>query len=67
VDLARCEPIYEELPGWQTDIGDIRRFEDLPIEARTYVERLEELLNCPVSVISVGERREQTIIIKELL
>ena len=67
VELAKCEPIYEELPGWQTDIGDIRRFEDLPIEARTYVKRLEELLNCPASVISVGERREQTIMIQELL
>ncbi len=65
--LARCEPLYEELPGWQTDISDIRRFEDLPGEARTYVERLEELLNCPVSIISVGERREQTIMVKELL
>ncbi|MCK4362977.1 MAG: adenylosuccinate synthase, partial [Dehalococcoidia bacterium] len=42
--LARCEPLYEELPGWQIDISDIRRLEDLPVEARTYVERLEELL-----------------------
>lgn len=65
--LARCEPLYEELPGWHTDISDIRRFEDLPGEARTYVERLEELLNCPASIISVGERREQTIMVKELL
>jgi len=65
--LARCEPLYEELPGWQIDISDIRRFEDLPGEARTYVERLEELLNCPASIISVGERREQTIMVSELL
>jgi len=65
--LARCEPLYEELPGWQTDISDIRRFEDLPGEARTYVERLEELLDCTASIISVGERREQTIMVKELL
>ena len=66
-DLARCEPLYEELPGWQTDISAIRRFEDLPGEARTYVQRLEELLDCPASIISVGERREQTIIVQELL
>ncbi len=65
--LARCEPLYEELPGWQIDISDIRRLEDLPVEARTYVERLEELLNCPASIISVGERREQTIMVSELL
>jgi len=66
-DLARCEPLYEELPGWQTDISAIRRFQDLPREARTYVQRLEELLDCPASIISVGERREQTIIVQELL
>lgn len=65
--LARCEPLYEELSGWQIDISDIRRLEDLPVEARTYVERLEELLNCPASIISVGERREQTIMVSELL
>jgi adenylosuccinate synthase len=65
-DLARCEPIYEELPGWKTDISDIRRFEDMPVEARKYVERLEGLLQCPASIISVGERREQTIVVSEL-
>jgi adenylosuccinate synthase len=66
-ELARCKPLYEELPGWQTDISDVRRFEDLPREARNYVQRLEELLDCPASIISVGERREQTIMVQELL
>ena len=65
--LARCEPLYEELPGWQTDISPIRRFKDLPREARNYVKRLEELLDCPASIISVGERREQTIMVSEPL
>jgi len=65
--LARCEPLYEELPGWQTDIRGTRRIKDLPGEARTYVKRLEELLDCPASIISVGERREQTIIVSEPL
>ncbi|MEA1959059.1 MAG: adenylosuccinate synthase [Chloroflexota bacterium] len=63
--LERCEPVYEELPGWQVDVTEARRFEDLPAEARSYVRRIEELLNCPASIISVGERREQTIIVKE--
>jgi adenylosuccinate synthase len=63
--LARCEPIYEEIPGWGADITKIRRLRDLPAEARSYVKRIEELLNCPASIVSVGERREQTIIVKE--
>ena len=64
--LARCQPVYEELPGWSADIRDVRRFDDLPAEARAYVRRLEELLGCPAALISVGERREQTIIVREL-
>ena len=63
--LARCEPIFEELPGWGDDITGIRSLRDLPTEARSYVRRVEELLNCPASIVSVGERREQTIIVKE--
>lgn len=63
--LARCEPIYEEIPGWGADITKARRLRDLPSEARSYVKRIEELLNCPASIVSVGERREQTIMVKE--
>ncbi len=59
--LDKCQPIYEELPGWQIPISDIRQFDQLPSEARQYVARLEELISCPVSIISVGMRREQTI------
>jgi len=59
--LEKCQPIYEELPGWQTPISDIRDFERLPAQARQYLCRLEELIACPISVISVGMRREQTI------
>lgn len=59
--LARCQPVYEELPGWQAPITDIQHFEQLPPRARQYVIRLEELISCPISIISVGMRREQTI------
>jgi adenylosuccinate synthase len=59
--LARCQPVYEELPGWQVDTSDIRRYEDLPVEARQYLSRLEELISCPIKLVSVGQRREQTI------
>ena len=61
-DLARVDPVYETLPGWQTDITDVRRYEDLPEPARAYVERLGQLVGRPVGVVSVGPDREQTII-----
>ncbi len=59
--LERCQPIYEELPGWQTATSDIRHYEQLPVEARQYLARLEEFVSCPVKLISVGQGREQTI------
>jgi adenylosuccinate synthase len=59
--LERCQPIYEELPGWLSPTSDIRDYEKLPAQAKQYIARLEELISCPVSIISVGARREQTI------
>ncbi len=59
--LERCQPIYEELPGWQSPTTPIRKFEDLPQQARQYVNRLEELIGCPANLISVGSAREETI------
>ena len=52
----------ETLPGWRTDISAVRRRADLPANARRYVDRLSELLGLPVSVVSVGPDREQTIL-----
>jgi adenylosuccinate synthase len=63
-ELARCEPIYEEVPGWEKDTGGIRLFEDLPAEAQAYVRRLESLLGCPIAIVSVGPERDQAIIVK---
>jgi adenylosuccinate synthase len=60
-NLERCQPIYEELPGWLSPTSDIRDYEKLPAQAKQYISRLEELISCPVSIISVGARREQTI------
>jgi len=64
--LEKCQPIYEELPGWQASVRDIRQFEQLPAEARQYIARLEEVISCPVSLISVGPRREQVIKLKPI-
>lgn len=59
--LSRCEPIYEEMPGWEEEIGEARSFEDLPLNARKYVQRIEELTGLKVCLIAVGPKREQTI------
>jgi adenylosuccinate synthase len=59
--LAGCKPIYEELPGWQSDTTNIRDYARLPKAARQYVARVEELIGCPVNLLSVGPGREQTI------
>jgi adenylosuccinate synthase len=56
-----AKPIYEELPGWQTDITGCRSFEELPREAQDYITYLEELAGVPASIIAVGPDRSQTI------
>ncbi|MFW6151201.1 MAG: adenylosuccinate synthase [Chloroflexota bacterium] len=62
--LEKCTPVYEELPGWSQAITDSTRFKDLPREAQGYVRRLEELLDCPMSLIAVGPKRDQVIQIR---
>ena len=59
--LERCQPVYEELDGWQSPTSHIREYGQLPLKARQYIARLEELASCPASLISVGASREQTI------
>ena len=65
--LDRVEPVYASLPGWKTSLEGCRNYAELPSPARHYVERIEELIDAPVAVISVGADREQTIIRDELL
>ncbi len=62
--LEKCQPVYEDLPGWQCSTTEARRPEDLPMAARSYVERLEKLIECPVNIISVGPGREQTVMVR---
>ncbi|MBQ1278625.1 MAG: adenylosuccinate synthetase, partial [Thermoguttaceae bacterium] len=61
-DLARAKPIYESLPGWAEEIDHIEKYDDLPENAKKYVARLEEILGRPISIVSVGPGREQTIV-----
>jgi adenylosuccinate synthase len=62
--FGKCRPVYEEMPGWQSDISGARTFAELPEKARNYVKRLEELSGCPIVLVSVGPRRDQTIMLK---
>ncbi|HEY8374183.1 MAG TPA: adenylosuccinate synthase [Pseudonocardiaceae bacterium] len=66
-EVHHAKPIYEELPGWSEDISGCRSFEELPANARAYVERLEEMSGARVSVIGVGPGREQTIVRHKIL
>ena len=63
-ELERCRPIYEELPGWTEDIRGVRRFQDLPRATKKYLSRLEELVQVPIQLISVGPDREETIVVQ---
>ena len=59
--LASAKPVLETMPGWQRDISEVRRWEDLPAEAQAYVLRVEQAIGCPITYISVGPERESII------
>lgn len=63
--LAECEPVYEELPGWMSDLSAVRCYDALPTEAKHYLRRIEELSGLPVAVLSIGRERSQTIRLRE--
>ncbi len=62
--FSRCEPIYEEMDGWKSSTAGIRDFGDLPVPARDYINRLEELSGAPFSIISTGPDRNETIMLE---
>ena len=62
--LADCKPIYETLPGWAEDISDMRKLEDFPLNARNYINRVTELAETDIHIVSVGPDRDQTIVLK---
>ena len=64
--LQRCKPIFEELPGWTEDITGCRTLEELPENAREYLERISELCGVRISIFSVGPDREQTNLLEKL-
>lgn len=63
-DVARCQPIYETLPGWSENTFGVSRWNDLPINARNYLKRLETLCEVPVDIVSTGPERDETIVLR---
>ena len=64
--LEQVEPVYEEMPGWKTDISACKTYDELPEAARKYVERISELVGVPLGIVSVGPNRSQTIILQPI-
>ena len=63
--FSRCEPVYEDMPGWNESTFGITRYEDLPANAKAYLKRLEEVVETPVDIISTGPDRDQTIVLRD--
>ena len=63
-ELQKCRPIFEEMPGWTEDIRGVRRYEDFPAATRNYLQRLAELVEVPIQIVSVGPDRAETIMLQ---
>jgi adenylosuccinate synthase len=63
--LTQYHPVYEEFAGWKEDILQARSIDDLPANARKYVQRMEELAGARINLVSVGPGREETIILQD--
>lgn len=61
-EVAACEPIYESMPGWSESTFGVKRWEDLPANARAYLDRLEQLCEVPIAIVSTGPERDETIL-----
>lgn len=65
-DLAKCEPVYEEFDGWDDSVADARSYEELPENAKKYLKKIEEFTGVQIGIVSVGPRRDQTIVVHEI-
>ncbi len=65
--LAECEPIYEEFAGWEEDTSQMKEYDELPENAKKYLDRISELVGAEVSILSVGPKRAQTMILKKFV
>ncbi|MGB7371011.1 adenylosuccinate synthetase, partial [Erythrobacter sp.] len=64
-DQASVEPIYEEMEGWSQSTAGARSFADLPANAVKYIQRIQELIECPVALVSTSPERDDTILMRD--
>ncbi|OIR11142.1 adenylosuccinate synthetase [mine drainage metagenome] len=62
--LVGCEPVYEDMPGWSGSTVGVKRYEELPLEARNYLQRIAEICEVPVDMVSTGPDRDETIVLR---
>jgi adenylosuccinate synthase len=62
--LAGCEPVYEDMPGWSGSTVGVKKFDDLPVQARNYLKRIAEICEVPVDMVSTGPDRDETIVLR---
>lgn len=62
--LEGCEPVYEDMPGWSGSTVGVKRYEELPLEARNYLKRMGEICEVPVDMVSTGPDRDETIVLR---
>ena len=65
MQLAQCEPIYEEFPGWEQSTLGVKVFSELPLNAQKYLLRIEELAGVPIDMVSTGPDRVETIVLRD--
>lgn len=64
--FAQCEPLYEDLPGWQDSTQGATELHKLPANARRYLDRIEEIIGVPIAILSTGPDREETVMIQDI-
>jgi adenylosuccinate synthase len=62
--LAGCEPVYEDMPGWSGSTVGVKQYNDLPVEARNYLQRIAQICEVPVDIVSTGPDRDETIVLR---
>ncbi len=65
--LERCKPVYQDMPGWDSPTASVTTYEQLPAEARNYIERLQDVIGCRIDLISTGPHRHETIIVRPVI
>ena len=61
--VGRCTPVYEEMPGWKCDTSKCRKFDELPENAKKYLNRMAELVGVKIGMVSIGAKRDQSIVV----